>query len=238
MSKTASRRGFTLPELLIVLGVVLLLLAILLPALGAIREGARQTACSNNLRQHCTIMQTYANDNAFWIQRDWAPGMPLESSWKLSTAKYAGLWGGGEDAAAFEKGEKVLKENSLFNCQSHPLDGQIPGSYVINAFRFETAVVSEAQGAGPITRVQNPSEVVWLAEIADRFDFPTYAGVNGIYLLEFHDVFSASQLPGRKHPRITDDRHDGDANFAFFDGSVRVISAGDVSLRMFDDGTR
>jgi type II secretory pathway pseudopilin PulG len=43
--------GFSLIELLAVLGPVVLLVALLLPALGSAREAGRQVACLSNLRQ-------------------------------------------------------------------------------------------------------------------------------------------------------------------------------------------
>lgn len=54
--------GFTLVELLVVLGVVSLLAAILLPAIHYAREGARRTTCAGNLRQIGIAMLSYASD--------------------------------------------------------------------------------------------------------------------------------------------------------------------------------
>src|SRR5690349_9362324 len=57
------RRGFTLAEMLTVIGILVLLIAILIPAIGRLRRQAQGAACVGNLRQLVFAYQVYAGNN-------------------------------------------------------------------------------------------------------------------------------------------------------------------------------
>jgi len=93
-----NKKAFTLIEILVVIAILGILLAILLPAMGRVREGARRAMCANNLRQHGIAWYLYLDDHE--------EGFPRYGSGPGETNYYD--FGGKEADTARSAKERVL----------------------------------------------------------------------------------------------------------------------------------
>jgi len=89
MTSKHFRPAFTLIELLVVISIIALLIAILLPALGAARRSARNAECLSRMRSISIAVAAYEVDNKGFLPRGHGgnPSNPL-----FATAKDAGYY--------------------------------------------------------------------------------------------------------------------------------------------------
>ena len=116
--------GFTLVELLVVIGIIAILIAILLPALGKARVQARRTACMSNLHQLGISMNLYlaAYKGTFPPHRENAT--VINDGAALERNPGTGWWG--TLMQPFIKSEKILQCPDMAQRsagdQRHPLE--------------------------------------------------------------------------------------------------------------------
>jgi len=95
-----NRRGFTLVELLVVVSMFALLLTMLMPAMGKVRQLAQAAECASNLRQCALAFQEYANENgSLFPYGRYNPPSGGELTWDSLISPYLGVTKSIEDQA-------------------------------------------------------------------------------------------------------------------------------------------
>jgi prepilin-type N-terminal cleavage/methylation domain-containing protein/prepilin-type processing-associated H-X9-DG protein len=223
------RNGFTLVELLVVIGIIAVLIAILLPVLQKAREQARQVVCASNQHQICMAVLAYATQNAGWLPRidDPTLGRPLLDV-SQGVVQTAVGW------IDFTRGELMPyvahdpdTRRRIFNCPSDPdpkmfVDwyGQVPPkprdfSYSLNSppyFRVNMPTL----GCARLAQVRATDHKILVMEM----DSP------GLIIGKTTDWATADGSPapdGSLFRPLLSARHSGYCNEGFFDGHVERI---------------
>ena len=120
MRNKRSNGGFTLVELLVVIGIIALLISILLPALNRVKDQANRIKCMNNLRDIMHAITMYAAENKNYLPYcNWAGTPGGHTGWlykdqalppneaQLATLSETGIVYG------------YLKTREIFRCPLH-----------------------------------------------------------------------------------------------------------------------
>jgi type II secretory pathway pseudopilin PulG len=115
VSSSHQRAGLTLIEILIVVGIIVLLAGLLLPAIGWVRAKARQTSCTANLAQLGAATLIYAELEG--------GRLPASQHWRESRPERSSAWFVQLPRLVSER--KVSRPGTIFQCPA--FDGAVPG---------------------------------------------------------------------------------------------------------------
>ena len=143
-------KGFSLIELMVVIGIIAILIALLLPALQAARKQARSVQCKSNLQQIGYALTLYGNVWKGWIYPpQLGANKPEEERWPVHVFKPA-AWN-----------PPVMK------CPADAPDMAEEHSYLLNNHLAEKEIKFGGQVPG-----RSPSDVIVMGEKA--WDYPDY----------------------------------------------------------------
>lgn len=182
------RCGFTLVELLVVIGIISVLISMLLPSLSKAMASARKVQCMSNMRQIYNILSMYSNANRGWLfpvgpeiyNVAWGKPMPSTLGYpptydynKDGKVDYGDIWTSVVWGRPDPPEIICPVDNGSFpdvNSSGEPLLPQYWHSYVLNQHLANYKVKVTAQGSQLNWRPQ--TDVVLMGEkVLSEFDY-------------------------------------------------------------------
>jgi prepilin-type processing-associated H-X9-DG protein/prepilin-type N-terminal cleavage/methylation domain-containing protein len=144
MKGSSSTRAFTLIELLVVIWIIVLLAALLLPALAHAKSAGQNASCKNNLRQFAIALALYSQDNneSYPLSVNVMLTLPLKY-WESALAGNLGT-----SSPRAENGKASF--GGVFRCPAHRVTRVGTPSYGYNMQGAAAALASHAN-AGPVS---------------------------------------------------------------------------------------
>lgn len=228
--------GFTLVELLVVIGIISLLISILMPALGRARAAAQRVQCMSNLRQIQMASIMYCQENKGWIIPSLQPAPSAGGMMGfISEAATTNRWG--------LNGQGYLTRSNtpqVAMCPSNPLVGlwNTPTNYAGNYYTMPNIASPPAKYVNMNQIKESHATVIQFSDgelVPWTLDYPPAA----VYMIGAY-ASSVGYWHGKANP--TGEGGDGaDGNISCMDGHVEAVRLKDASgpfVQTFDRGNR
>ncbi len=156
------RKGFSLIELLVVIGIIAILAAILFPMLTRVQDKGKQTKCLSNMRQLALAISSYVQDSNGAMPDAWTSGNWSSGTWRERIMPY-------------------LKSKNVYNCSTPTIDWRDTQMSKFSHYGLAVGLTHNPMatpgfinvtnwgvfGYTYLSKVQQPSKTIMIAENKD-----------------------------------------------------------------------
>ncbi|MEM9346298.1 MAG: prepilin-type N-terminal cleavage/methylation domain-containing protein [Planctomycetota bacterium] len=205
-----ANRAFTLIELLVVISIIAIIVALIMPALGAARGTSLMTQCASNLRQHGIATEAAMLEGDGLIPRTWGGGdfFAEDKWWSELIADYLGT---GDERGAAVRCPQVDLDFSDIN-YPQPRSG-----YAVNV-RWKPGSAVGSNEIQPWRALRVPSGYPW---IGDPFAYTHPTGNYAQAMIGRSATVAGNPTPGWGMGL----HHLNAGNVVFADGHVESVDA-------------
>jgi len=256
--QATKKKGFTLVELLVVVGIVLVLISLLIPALKGAREVARGVACTSNLSKISTAIGLYHGEANGWLPPRRVTGAYANQglSWANALSSDPPILGRFTDNPRVRQNnpdgtqalfiDGTVPEKSVWRCPSDTRSTEGDG-WSRQVSYAATPMLGDMPAGNELIRVSDiPKPDIELAFLDARWRVfePGFSAGFGTTDLPFPGVTDRQFLPntftigapGNIYSWAKRHRKQTSANILFFDGHVATM--GNLYQRQIDGELR